>query len=160
MTINAAQFGAEIVTPALQLLEAAAGIPNSPTAFNLVMGTIAQESLLGTFLVQQGGSALGICQIEPSTLTSLVASLSTKEAAALAMMALPGAPAQSVVASLPYAVALVRLYYWRVPAPLPANTVTALFDYYKQYYNTAAGAATLVEWRQNWLLTGISLPLS
>lgn len=157
MTINAAQFSAQIVTPTLEMLAQQAGVPYSTTAFNLVMGTIAQESLMGTWLVQQDGGALGVGQIEPATLTGLVASLSAAEAAALATLATPATPAHNVVGNLPYAVALVRLFYWHIPAELPDNTVSGLFAYYKQWYNTLAGAATLAQWMQNWALTGITL---
>jgi hypothetical protein len=158
VTINAAQFGTQIVSPTLETLAQQASIPYSATAYNLVLGTIAQESLMGTWLVQEGGPALGIGQIEPATLNSLIGSLSAPEAAALARLATPASPAHNVVGNLPYAVALVRLFYWHVPAPLPANTVTGLFAYYKQFYNTPTGSATLAQFQQNWALTGISLP--
>jgi hypothetical protein len=157
VTINASQFSTQIVIPTLELLEQQAGIPYSNTAYNLIMGTIAQESLMGTWLVQQDGDALGVGQIEPTTLTGLIASLTPNETAVLRTLATPATPAHNVVGNLPYAVALVRLFYWRIPAVLPDNTVSGLFAYYKQYYNTAAGSATLAQWMQNWTLTGITL---
>lgn len=158
MTINAAQFSAQIVIPTLLTLEQVGKVPYSTVAYHLVIGTVAQESLLGTWLVQEDGPALGLGQIEPATLDGLIASLSVAEAAALAMFAMPTTSAHNVVGSLPYAVAITRLFYWKKPAPLPADTVTALFDYYKQWYNTPAGAATLAQWKQNWQFTGIILP--
>jgi hypothetical protein len=124
------------------------------------MGTIAQESLLGTWLVQEDGPALGLGEVEPATLGDLLASLNANESAALAMFAMPTTPEHNVVGSLPYSVAITRLFYWKKAAPLPADTVTALFNYYKQWYNTQVGAATLAQWKQNWQLTGISLSLS
>jgi hypothetical protein len=159
MTINPQQFADQVVIPTLQMLEQQAGIPFSDTAFHLIMGTIAQESLMGTYLVQQMGPALGIGQIEPDSLATVLAALNTNEKAALATIATPASPAHNVVANLPYAVAIMRLFYWKVPAPLPAqDTVTAVYSYYKQWYNTSAGAATLTQFAQNWALTGISLP--
>ena len=159
MTINPQQFADQVVIPTLQMLEQQAGIPFSDTAFHLIMGTIAQESLMGTYLVQQMGPALGIGQIEPDSLATVLAALNTNEKAALATIATPASPAHNVVANLPYAVAIMRLFYWKVPAQLPAqDTVTAVYSYYKQWYNTAAGAATLTQFAQNWALTGISLP--
>lgn len=162
MTINASQFAKQIVIPTLQVLEQQAGIPYSEVAYYLVMGTIANESLLGTFLVQEQGPALGIGQIEPESLTSLMGRLSNKEATVLASLgSLAMTPAHNVVGNLPYAVALVRLFYWHVPHPLPsAVTITAVYEYYKQWYNTPAGAATLGVFVQNWALTGIELPVS
>jgi hypothetical protein len=159
MTINPQQFADQVVVPTLQMLEQQAGIPYSDTAFYLIMGTIAQESLMGTYLVQQMGPALGIGQIEPNSLANILEMLNPAEQAALGTIATSASPAHNVVANLPYAVAIIRLFYWKVPAPLPPqNTVAALFSYYKQWYNTPAGAATLAQFAQNWALTGISLP--
>jgi hypothetical protein len=161
MTINPQQFASQVVTPTLQMLDQQAGIPYSDFAFHLVLGTIAQESLMGTYLVQEMGPALGIAQIEPNSLATLLTTLNPPEKAALATLATPATPAHNVVTNLPYAVAIVRLFYWKISAPLPAqSTITALFSYYKQWYNTAAGAATLAQFTQNWALTGISLPVS
>jgi len=162
MTINAKQFSSQVVIPTLQMLDEQAGIPYTDIAYYLVMGTIANESLLGTWLVQEGGPALGLGQIEPATLTSLIVKLTPQESAALTTIASPATPAHNVVANLPYAVALVRLFYWHnAPAPLPAQaTIAAIYAYYKQYYNTPSGAATLTGFTQNWALTGTSLPAS
>jgi hypothetical protein len=162
MTINARQFSNQVVIPTLQMLDQRAGIPYTDIAYYLVMGTIANESLLGTWLVQEGGPALGLGQIQPASLTSLLARLTQREATALATITTPATPEHNVVANLPYSVALVRLFYWHnAPAPLPTQaTIAAIYDYYKQYYNTPAGAATLAGFTQNWALTGISLPAS
>jgi hypothetical protein len=159
MTINPAQFSAQVVIPTLETLGRIGGIPCSDTAYYLVMGTIAQESLLGTYLVQAAGPALGICQIQPATLDGLIACLSEREKDCLAAIATPASPAQNVVTNLAYAVAITRLYYWQIPAPLPTrNTVADLFAYYKRWYNTPEGAATLAQFAQNWQLTGVLLP--
>jgi hypothetical protein len=159
MTINAAQFSAQIVIPTLETLSQQAGVPYSDVAYCLVMGTIAQESLLGTWLVQENGPALGIGQIEPASLHRLISSLSAREAAALDSLATPATPEHNVVGNLPYAVAITRLYYWKLSAPLPFDkTISALFAYYKRWYNTPAGSATLSQWTQNWALTGINIP--
>jgi hypothetical protein len=162
MTINAHQFSTQIVIPTLQMLDQKAGIPYTDITYYLVMGTIANESLLGTWLVQEGGPALGLGQIEPATLTSLIAKLTAKETAALSTIATPASSTHNVVANLPYAVALVRLFYWHnAPTPLPVQaTIAAIYAYYKQYYNTRGGAATLAGFTQNWTLTGILLPVS
>src|ERR1700751_4672487 len=150
MTINAHQFSTQIVIPTLQMLDQKAGIPYTDIIYYLVMGTIANESLLGTWLVQEGGPALGLGQIEPATLTSLIAKLTAKETAALSTIATPASPTHTVVANLPYAVALVRLFYWHnAPTPLPVQaTIAAIYAYYKQYYNTRGGAATLASFTQ------------
>lgn len=159
MTINAKQFSDQIVIPTLVTLGNSAGVPYSDTAYHLVMGTIAQESLLGTWLVQTAGPALGIVQIEPPSLETVLSGLSMVQAKVLSEFAMPGSPEHNVVNSLPYAVAICRYFYWQKPPALPADTVTDLFSYYKQWYNTPAGEATLSQWMQNWLLTGIDLAL-
>lgn len=157
MTINAQQFITQVAEPVLEgLVEA--GVPYSATALNLCMGTIAQESLLGTFLVQEGGSALGIGQIEPTTLADLLSRIDGAQGKFLDGISTKETAERNVVTNLSYAFALVRLFYWLIPDPLPENTVSGLFAYYKQWYNTPLGATTLRQWRQNWLLTGINLP--
>lgn len=158
MTINAGQFADQIVIPTLEMLDREAGIAYSELYFHLVIGTIAQESLLGTFLVQASGPALGVGQIEPRSLSDLIAGLSEREAGALATLATPAPPAHNVVGNLPYAVAVTRLFYRHKPGDPAADTVSAHFQYYKRWYNTPAGAATLAQWKQNWALTGISIP--
>jgi hypothetical protein len=56
MRIN---FSTQIVISTLQMLDQKAGIPYTDITYYLVMGTIANESLLGTWLVQEGGRRLG-----------------------------------------------------------------------------------------------------
>jgi hypothetical protein len=121
MTINAKQFSSQVVIPTLQMLDEQAGIPYTDIAYYLVMGTIANESLLGTWLVQEGGPALGLGQIEPATLTSLIVKLTPQESAALTTIASPATPAHNVVANLPYAVALVFLLAQRTRATASAS---------------------------------------
>jgi hypothetical protein len=161
MTINAAQFIAEVVDPTLRMLADKANVPYSDTALYLVTGTIAHESLIGTYLVQASGPALGICQIEPKTLDGLLSRLRPAEREALASISTPASAAENAVSNLAYAVAICRFFYWQVPAPFPTrNTVADLFAYYKLWWNTPEGAATLAQFAQNWQLTGISLPAS
>lgn len=156
MTINPVQFSAQIVIPTLQALQTA-GIPYSTTAYHLVMGTIAQESLMGTYLVQVHGPALGIIQISPTTLGQLMADLTPIERGALAAWSSPSGPLIDVVNNLGYAVAVCRLFYWHVPAPLPPDTMAGIWAYYKKWWNTDAGSATEEEFMQNWALTGLAL---
>jgi hypothetical protein len=157
VSFNPYQFGQHIVVPVLQLLEKA-GIPYSETAFNQVMGTIAQESLLGTFLVQNGGPALGIGQLEPNSQITLLNSLTQEEVVVLDMLSNSSSPINNIIGNLPYAVAMVRIYYSKVPEPLPPNTVSGLARYWKQWYNTPAGSGTVQQFIKNFALTGINLP--
>jgi len=142
MTINAADFRQFVITPGLAAL-APAGIPATKTAADLLMATAANETDLGTWLNQSPGPALGVFQIEPASLTSLVARLSVGQMSALHVIMTPQPIADQLDGNLVLAAAICRLFYWQVPAPLPPDTVSGLWGYYKTYYNTSAGAATM-----------------
>lgn len=159
MSIRASDFSTQVIIPALQLL-APAGIPYSKTAHDLLMGTAGQESLMGTYLVQQSGPGAGVFMATPSLVPGVVAKLSPAQQAVLKAVAQNGdlTNTTQLVTNLVLAAMVARAWYWLVPASLPADTVTGLWGYYKEYYNTAAGAATETQWNTNWGLTGISLP--
>jgi hypothetical protein len=160
MTIAAADFRQFVITPALAAL-APAGIPVTETAADLLIATAAMETDLGTWLSQVGGPALGIFQIEPATLTGLLALLSPAEVKALATVSTPQAPLTQVEGNMVYAAAVCRLYYWHDPMPLPADTVAGLWSMYKAVWNTAAGAATIEDFSTALKLTDLSnLPQS
>jgi hypothetical protein len=107
------------------------------------MATAANETDLGTWLNQAPGPALGVFQIEPASLTSLVARLSVPQLTVLHGIMTPQRIASQIDSNLVLAAAVCRLFYWQVPAPLPPDTVSGLWSYYKTYYNTDAGAATM-----------------
>jgi hypothetical protein len=155
MSIKASQFRQCVLSPTMDLL-VPAGIPRNLVADALVFATIAQESLVGTYLIQEGGSAVGIGQIEPATLTALNARLSAAEQAALRGIMTPEPLPVQIITNLKLACAFVRLYYWYLPFPL-APTITAqwLWETYKQYYNTVAGAATEQEFAKSLGLTDL-----
>ena len=158
MSILASDVSAQVVIPALQLL-APAGIPYSKTAHDLLMGTAAQESLMGTYLVQQSGPGVGLWMATPSLVPGVVNQLSTAQRQVMMMVAQNGnlMNVTQLVTNLVLAAMVARAWYWLEPARLPADTVAGLWSYYKAYYNTAAGAATETQWNTNWGLTGISL---
>src|SRR3546814_18753812 len=62
--INPRDLCQEVIRPTLEKLDL-----YSPAAANLLLGTALTESTIGgaTCLVQKGGPALGIYQIEPAT---------------------------------------------------------------------------------------------
>ena len=64
---------------------------------------------MGTHLAPE----ISVAQIEPNPLATVVATLNPKETTALAT---PAGPAHKVIANLPYAVAIVPLFYCKVPA--------------------------------------------
>lgn len=157
MSIAAADFSTYVVVPALQLL-APAGIPYSTTAHDLLMGTAAAESTMASVLVQEGGGpGIGPFMATPSLVPGILARCSPTIRAAIAKV---GDPTNNgaVTSNLTLAAMLARCWYWVEPAPLPADTISALGDYWKTYYNSSLGAGTATYWATQWKLTGITLP--
>jgi len=149
--IDIAQLRDQVVRPALQAI----GLW-SPAAEELLLGTVLQESGGGHFLHQLGsGPAVGICQMEPATHDDIWANFLAHQPALAEMvtrLTLPGlSRLQQLGGNLYYAVAMARLLYHRIPAPLPAaGDLNAQAAYYKRYYNTAGGAASTTQYVANW----------
>lgn len=118
----------------------------SEAAINLLLGTAAQESHFGTYLWQLGGGpAVGVFQMEPATFDWLRDHFKGK------YPDIGGRQAEDLEWDLRLAILLARLRYRVVPAPLPdADVVSALAGYYKQYYNTIHGKATIEEFERNY----------
>lgn len=154
MTIAAADFRAYVINPALATLDQA-GVPYSLVAADLLMMTAAVETALGSYLVQQGGPALGVFQIEPASLSALWARLTPRQLAAVRAVSTPQSPITQVTTNLVFAAAICRLFYWHDPAPLPPHTAAGLWSMYKAIWNTAAGATTESEFLAALRLTDI-----
>lgn len=150
MGINAKQFRDYVVIPTLQYL--APEIPFSIAAQELLLGTAIIESDIGGAIHQFLGPALGPFQIEVyhELYTSYWKSATFKPK-------LDGLYAprltleQNMISNLMFSCAMARLYYWRIPAPLPkAGDLDGQWKYYKLYYNTPAGATTEEEYKRNY----------
>ena len=146
---NLEQFIDLIVFPVLSELQL-----YSDVAEQLVLGTIAQESKLGTYLAQVRGPALGIGQMEKATHDDIVEHF-LKFNRVLRMRVLNAAcvvdfDSRRLIYNLRYAVAFVRIQYYRVPAALPKNNVNSLARYWKQHYNTYKGRGTMAEFKRNY----------
>ena len=153
--IDALQLRHEIIRPVLKYLDPE--IPYSMAAENLLMGTCAQESRMGTFLVQKGwGPAKGIFQMEPATHPEIWGNdLNYKDDLAALIEPLCGdgmEDAWLLTGNLYYAAAMCRVHYYRVPWPLPDDNVEELAHYYKLHYNTPEGKATVEEFVKNYRL--------
>jgi len=148
--INVRQFRKFVVRPVLQALDLWSG-----DAEELVLATAAHESGL-TYLKQIGGGpALGVCQMEPDTQADIWDNyLKYQPVKAGALKALFGPAAgnsRHLTWNLGYAVAMCRLHYCRVKAPLPrASDLPAIAAYWKAHYNTPLGAGTVDEFVQNY----------
>jgi len=149
MSFNSDQFRDLIKTT---LAELAYVIPVTDNAVELLMLTAAQESHLGTYIMQLKGPARGVFQMEPRTekdiwenflqykpdLRALVGALRLRH---------PGHDDLDLLANLPYQIAMARILYYRVKEPLPddPSDITSLARYWKQHYNTPLGAGEVLE---------------
>lgn len=160
--INPAHLRSHVITPVLQAMDMW-----SPAAENLLLGTAMQESRCGEHLVQLGGPALGIFQIEPATAHDLIfryldrrPDLRRRFERSFRLLdsrpvnwtsASPRDIADELITDLRFSTAVARLRYWIVPEALPAaDDVGGLARYWKQYYNTHLGRGTEEEWMTNY----------
>lgn len=115
----------------------------------LLLGTVAQESLMGTYLQQIRGPALGVYQIEPRTHEDLwINYIDHRQTLKLKInrvcpLATVNVNDDLLVFDLRYATIIARLIYYRRPEPLPAHgDLLAQAAYWKQHYNTPLGKGT------------------
>jgi|SRR5882757_2060879 hypothetical protein len=156
MTIAVVQFRAVVVRPVLVELELDCRLPASQVAEDLIVATAAAETELGTFFVQNQGLALTIFQNQPSSFRDFWPYVIGGGGRWLpALKWARGDPAWSWDQALHYAVTdlslatlLARLFYFRVPEPLPMMSSpealwgTPVTTGYKPNWNSYLGAAT------------------
>lgn len=141
----------EVIEPTLKFLDM-----DSPAARNLILGTIAQESHMGKYLVQLGGGpALGVAQMEPATHDDIWDNyLKYRQPIVYKLdqlLCLGRSKHEQLKWNLAYAVAMARVHYRRVAAPLPdADDIEQLAHYWKDHYNTYAGKGTVEEFVHNY----------
>ena len=151
MGINTKQIIELIIQPTLKDL----GL-YSLAAEQLLAGTCAQESGMGTYLAQVPKPiAKGLWQMEDATHDDIQFNfLPSHHDYYLYLKALSYAAdkcAENMIYNLKYACAMARIHYLRVKEALPAaNDIPALARYYKLYYNTPNGAATEKQFIDNW----------
>jgi hypothetical protein len=144
--IDASQLRLDVIRPVLT----ATGLW-SQAAENLVLGTAAQDSACGKFVVQlKGGPARGIFQMEPDTLDDIYDNyLSYRDDLRGSIDAwLIGAidKAENLTVNLAYAALMERR-----AEPLPkADDVHGMAAYWKRYYNTVHGKGTRQEFVENY----------
>jgi hypothetical protein len=130
----------------------------SVDAEELLMATCAQESLLGKYRHQVNGPAIGIFQDEPADFCDLWAHYlsGTQLGDQICALATTQPPRPIELQNNdPFAIAICRAHYRRVPHPLPsASDLAGLWHYYKTYYNSVLGAATQEQFYHNYKLTG------
>jgi hypothetical protein len=115
--------------------------------------TCAQESLGATYLWQNdskgfpSGPAIGPFQMEPATHDDLWNNFLFYRP--ILAKPLGEASAGRMAWDWYYAIRIARLNYYRFPMPIP-NDLEGLIRYYKKYWNTDLGAATLGQVRSNY----------
>lgn len=124
----------------------------SLAATNLIMGTIAQESLMGKYTQQVDGPALGICQIEPFTFNDIV--YRRGKYLYLAGYDCVTLEAKEMETDHELSIIICRLKYLDAKEALPdADNILALAQYWKKYYNSPKGGGTAEEFVKNYSLT-------
>lgn len=170
MSIDATQFRELIVRDTLLDLDHV--IPYREEAEDLLCMTAAHESLLGTYIKQVGGPALGVYQMEPAThddiwynylltrpLKEAVLSFCDTYIQEFVEDGKPFSkyPSRGLIANLKYATAMARVHYWRVPEALPRKDsepftyLASLAIYAKKYYNTPLGKAAMDDYYQAYI---------
>jgi hypothetical protein len=149
MSIDAKQLKALIIVPTLLALNL-----HSEAVVNLLLGTCAQESHMGTYLKQINGPALGIYQTEPTTHDDIWKNyLAYKKDLADKICILSGnkPESQTLINNFVYATAIARIVYLRVPELLPApNDIEGLAKYWKRHYNTPLGKGCVADFITNY----------
>ena len=142
-----------IVKPVLEALSAVDERLYSDHAVELLMGTAAQESLLGFYLAQMGGGpGLGIYSIESATHHDVLRYLNRHDKADLKAVIerfTNHMDDAALVGNLHYATAIARIKYWMIPDPMP-ETLEGYADYWKVWYNTSEGDGTVAKYIQNY----------
>lgn len=154
MAVNRQQLEQFVIRPSLEAI----GLL-SDDAVALMLGTAAQESLMGTYITQmnlgfRGG--LGIFQMEGRTYDdiwgSVVENNRIMKAKIMLFLCCNGKPpASRLVSDLSLAAVMTRLYYSRIRESLPkADDILGMANYWKKYYNTNLGKGKVEDFVANY----------
>lgn len=147
--INSAQVRKYIVKPVLEVLAEYNQKMKGEVAENLILGTFAMESEMGTYIHQIGGGpALGIGQMEPATHDDIWHNyIDHRPYLKEIMQGFQSSiyrknPSKELMSNLAYVIAMTRVHYWRSPVALPKDhtNIEGLAKVWKKVYNTHLGA--------------------
>lgn len=132
----------------------------SSAAVNLLLGTCAQESQMGHYLIQKRigmSGGIGIYQMQKSTFDdvwdrAVMPNIAMKAKIRL-LLGYEGRPnADRIASDLLLATVMARLFYYLIPESFPKeNDIDGLAHYYKQHYNTPSGKATELQFKLNYI---------
>lgn len=135
MGINYKQLRNLVVVPTLKEMDMYGEVD-----VNLVMGTFAQESLMGTYIKQQGGGpGLGIAQVEPFTYNDLWNRF-PQHFRHMKYFDKPD-PTQ-LIWDLKLSTVVCRIKYYSIKSKLPESSIEGMAAYWKKWYNTPLGSGT------------------
>jgi hypothetical protein len=123
----------------------------SQEAEDLLMGTAAQESCLGKYIAQINGPAKGIFQMEPATEKDLWEYIIRKGLVNLvgSTSGLFCSDLLHLEGNLIYQIIIARIFYRRIKEAIPEGLVLQA-KYYKKYWNTELGKATIDQYVKNY----------
>lgn len=144
--IDAKQLRDYVIAPALKDMSMW-----SLAAEKLMVMTAAHESHMGHYLHQVKGPAMGIYQMEPATFLDMFQTYLDRadkidlKRRLMNACNLAEEPARDrLIYDLRFATIMARLKYWRAVEPLPdGDDIEGLAAYYKKYYNTNLGKASI-----------------
>lgn len=117
----------------------------SPDAVNLVLGTIAKESLYGRYRRQVRGPALGIAQMEPATFEDIVDNFFRYhpdiEGRVMEVAGVDELNPEDLVENDVLSACMCRMQYYRFPDRIPSD-VRGYALLWKKRYNTWMGKGT------------------
>lgn len=146
MPIDRSQLETFVIRPSLNAI----GLL-SENAVQLLLGTAAQESALGTYIVQKKmgfNGGLGIYQMEANTFHYIWDSVIQPSAAYRAKLRLllgydAKPPTSRMASDLALQTVMTRLFYWKIKEALPSlHDLNGMARYWKKYYNTQLGRGT------------------
>lgn len=120
----------------------------SLAAEQLILGTCAVETNMGSYLRQMSGPALGIYQMEPLTANDIWLNFIDKNRKLRSLIFEATEYIQrpnnlALMTNLAYATIMCRVHYLRVSEKLPeVGDFTAMANYWKKWYNTPLGRGT------------------
>jgi hypothetical protein len=155
MAILAKELIENIIRPALSGIGMA-----RPEAEQLLAGTCAQESQMGTYLRQDQGPALGIWQMEPKTHKDIWDNYLKYRPELVKQIIdtcwMPkiynvNAPDDALIYNLKYACLMARVKYMRDKEGIPLfGNIEAQAFYWKNVYNSTAGKGDTAAYIQNY----------
>lgn len=153
--IDCLQFRELIIRPSLKAINL-----YSVDAEELLIATMAQETLGGQYIKQLKGPALGIYQMEPSTYNDIWSqhinnngNLTLRsEIISYCNFHLQPA-ADEMISNLKLSTIMARIFYSRITIALPDHTIIDdIWAYYKKHWNTEDGDAKKYDFIRNYQL--------